>query len=301
MENKILVSCPPFSTQLVDIDKVTVRRDYSHPVDSKVIEILDSPTVNMIFRPLLKLTSEATMGQIIATSISVNQSNYPELDEIVNQCVAYLGIRRPYVVVSTHVPGFNAITFGSDEEPYIALSSMIVRLMTYEQMQFVIGHECGHIAMGHLIYHSVVNAAGNVSSLLPVIGPIMYHTVSLALNAWCRRSEITADRAGLLCCGNLETAKKALMRIELAFGDENNVDIDAYVKESKRYLQKGILRRVSEYTSSHPLTPKRIEALELFTHSRKYGELTGATMPAYTINDEQLVRETEHIISVMEV
>ena len=292
--------CPPFEE--VDIDyrneKNTVR-EYCHPVDAKVIAVLDNPAVNVIFRTVADMGADSALGQMLASGIPLNRKNYPEIDAVIRQCSQRLGIRRPYAVISHQLPGINAMTVGSDDEPYLVLSSLLVKVMSMEQLKFVIGHECGHIAMGHVIYHSAAVTVGSFSRLIPVIGPAIYSLISYPMNAWERRSEITADRAGLICCENLELAQRTLLQIVSAFQDAEGLDIDSYVENSHHFLRKRVLRRVGEYGDNHPLPAKRIESLKEFAKSRCYFSLTNQSIPDDALTDEQLQTVTENIIRVL--
>lgn len=294
------VECPPFG----DIDKdyrkekETVRR-YCHPVDEKIIHILDNPVVNAVFRSIADIGADSSFGQMIATGIPVNFNNYPEEDAIIRYCSECLGIKRPYAVISSQLPGINAMTVGSDDEPYLVLSSLLVKTMSLGQLKFVIGHECGHIAMGHVVYHSAVATAGNLSQLIPIIGPTIYSFVSFPMNAWERRSEITADRAGLLCCMDLELAQRTLLQIESAFQDADVLDINGYIENSHRYLKKGTLRRLGEYGANHPLISKRMDALKVFANSMCYFELSNQEATENALTDQQLEKKTENIIKVL--
>lgn len=301
MENyRYHVECPPFENIDKDYrkEKKTVRR-YCHPVDEKIIRVLDNPVVNAVFRSTADLGADSSFGQMIATGIPVNANNYPEEDEIIRYCSERLGIRRPYAIISSQLPGINAMTTGSDDEPYLVLSSLLVKTMSTEQLKFIIGHECGHIAMGHVVYHSAVSTAGNLSQLIPIIGPAIYSLVSLPMNAWERRSEITADRAGLLCCMDVELAQRTLLQIESAFQNADVLDIDGYIENSRRYLKKGTLRRLGEYSANHPLISKRMDALKVFANSTCYLELTDQTVTEGALTDYQLEKETENIIKVL--
>lgn len=275
-----------------------VRR-YGHPIDSGLVRALDTELLNGAFRRFVDFNADSTMGQIVASSIPVTKENYPALNRIVDECVQTLGIRRPYVVVTSHMGGINAMTFGSDEEPYIAVTSLLTRVMTEAQMRFVIGHECGHIAMGHMVYHTAASVLGAFSQFIPVVGKVVYSTISYPLNAWARRSEITADRAGLHCCGDPEVAKKTLLQLETAFNSADEVDMRAYLESSRRYLSKGLVRKLGEYGSNHPMTPKRIEAIDLFSRSTLYYDMMGLPTPPDAIGEAELARQTERIISVL--
>lgn len=294
------IECPEFQSSGSDYNPTgNSYREYAHPVDSKIVKALDTPAVNYIFKSWIDLISNTTWGSILASGIPVNEKNYPEINEIVNECSAKLNIKRPYVIISNSISGINAMTFGSDEEPYIALSSLLTRIMSNNQLRFIIGHECGHIAMGHVVYHSVANAAGQLSQYIPVIGPFINQTISIPLNAWSRRSEITADRAGLICCGDCALAKKTLLQLETAFMDADKLDIDAYVEHSEKFLSKNSLRKLGEFMNSHPLIPKRIHALDEFVKSRKYANLLGKTAVSEAIDDKTLEHRIENIIKIL--
>ena len=272
---------------------------YGHPIDSGIVKMLDTPMINGVFRELVNLNADTAMGQMLASSIPVTCESFPKLNAIVDRCVDKLKIKRPYVVVSNQVPGINAMTFGSDEEPYIAISSLLNRLMDEEEMCFVVGHECGHIAMGHVIYHTAASAFGIFSQYIPFVGSAVYNTISFPLNAWSRRSEITADRAGLICCESLDAAEKTLIHLENAHGDSNSIDIEDYLANSRRFLKGGMLRRIGEYGSSHPLTPKRIESLKLFCCQRHVFEMKGMTAEVPALTNKELAKQVEKIIKVL--
>lgn len=303
MSNEIFkVECPAFEGDNWNTDYKTqhgkTRRDYAHPVDSGIIKILDNKLINSVFKPAIDMACDLQQGDAVATGVIVGDGNYPEIDKIVNECVSKLGINRPYVVVTSSISGINAMTFGSDEEPYIAISPLMIKTMSEEQLKFVIGHECGHIAMGHVVYHSVINAATNFASTIPVLAPVINAVGTVPLMAWSRRSEISADRAGLLCCGDAEIAKRTLLQITMPFMDADEINIDKYVEDSSKYLKKGLLRKANELSHAHPIIPKRIHALDEFVKSKKYFNLIEKTVPAEAYTDRELESKIEDIIKV---
>lgn len=273
-------------------------REYSHPVDAALVKVLDNPAINTVFKSFVDMTVDAQFGTVIASGIPVNATTFPVLNDIVEHCVSVLRIRRPYVIVSGSL-GFNAMTLGSDEYPYILLGNLLTKAMSEDQLRFAIGHECGHIAMGHVVYHTAVSTAGGVANALPVVGPVIYNTAGLAIKAWSRRSEITADRAGLLCCGSLDLAKKTLMQLEMGFMNTDNLDVDNYVQNSQNYRKGGILRKVGEYTAEHPILPKRIQALDAFADSELFYHVTNQIAPVGAMSDQKLAQTVEDLIRVL--
>lgn len=273
-------------------------RDYSHPIDGAIIKVLDTPLVNSVFKTYVDTMVDAQFGQTLASAIPVTPQTFPQIDQTVEHCVQVLGIRRPYVVVSNSV-GMNACTTGSDENPCIIIGSVLTLAFTPEQLRFIIGHECGHIAMGHVVYHSAITMASSLSRALPIIGPAVYKLSAFPLHAWSRRSEITADRAGLLCCGSLDVAERALMQLELGLAHMPEMNPHTYVTSSQHYRKGGILRNLGEYAHSHPLLPKRIDALDAFADSQLFYDVTGQTAPADAISRKNLDKHVEEIIRVL--
>lgn len=304
-DNVFYLKCPDFDMTdqnflaLIGNAASAVRgKNYAHPIDSGIIRVLDIPGIKAVFGSVVDGLTDLNYSQIISSGIPVNANSFPEINEIVEHCVFVLGIKRPYVVVSSTIT-LNVFTVGSDEEPYIVLGNMLVRVMDTAKLTFIIGHECGHISMGHVVYHTIVSTAGSFSNAIPLIGPLVYNTSSLALTAWSRRSEITADRAGLLCCPDIKEAKKALLQLQSGFIDADHLDTQNYVQNSKRYRRKSVLRRVNEFMQTHPPLPKRIEALELFANSELYYSAQGLTVPVNCMGECELNNSVERIIAVM--
>lgn len=302
-EERFVVEIPEFNPNDggVNWNKYTGKsnRAYAHPLDSKIIKFLDNGAINGLFRNLIEMMSDSTYGPVVASGIKITDNTYPELNEIFDMCSEKLSIKRPYAIISPVIGGINAMAFGSDEEPYIVLSPLMAKTMNKEQLKFVIGHECGHVAMGHMTYHTVVSLATNFANAIPVIGPIISKGAALPLMAWSRRSEISADRAGLLCCDDVEVAKRTLLQITMPFMDATAIDVDDYVNNSEKYLDKGVLRRVNEFADAHPIIPKRIKSLDLYVSSEKYCKIHNKPFSSALLSDSELEAQIEKVISVL--
>lgn len=301
-EKGIDISVSPLSGGNRAEVSVEARRsalEFAHPVDQSVIKTLDNPAINAVFNKIVQTSIDANYGLALATGIHVGQNAYKQLYEIVVECAKELGIPIPYVIISDSVHGLNACTAGTNQFSFIAISTMLPVVFSLEEMKFVIGHECGHLALGHVVYHSAISMMGAAGGLLPLVGPVIAKTISYPLNAWGRRSEISADRAGLICCGDINVAKRALLRLEGGLLNIDSVDIDEYVKESERMLDNTSIGRFAEFNMQHPIIPKRIKALDLFSRSEVYEKHTGQPINADSLGRDQLSKETEKIIEVM--
>lgn len=276
----------------------TPLRSYCHPVDADMIKVLDNPVSRIAIGKLVEISADAFYGQMIASGLTVTEENEPELNRILEDCSRLLGIPKPYMVLSSGA-GFNAFTTGNDQKPYIVLGTTLVKVMSTEQLKFVIGHECGHIAMGHMIYHTAANVLATFAQRIPVVGTIADTAVGFALKAWSRRSEVSADRAGLLCCGDLDVAIQTQLQLVTGFVDAGQMNAQAYMDDSRSYRQGSFLRRMGELTSNHPLMAKRMECLQLFQTSALLFRICGQEPPADALPDQELKARVEKVLKVM--
>lgn len=276
------------------------RMDFAHPIDSGIIKAMEATHVQKAMNKLADLLVNIESGQEISTGIVIDANNFPEIFSILRHCCKTLGISIPHGVVSARMPGINAYASGTVDNPYLLISDLSTHLLTNEELTFIIGHECGHLAMEHLVYHMIGRQLAQLSTLIPVVGPMLIQVVNIPLSTWSRYSEITADRAGLLCCGDIRVAQRALMKLESAFANVSNVDLDTYIDQSLESLENMKLGAMGEIMLSHPLTPKRLKALQYFTESRMYYSLTGKEVPAGTApySDEVLKEKVNALLTV---
>lgn len=277
------------------------RLEFAHEIDSNIIQALQVKPVKKAVDKLADILVSEGLGMQLSTGIAITPFNYPRLYNILRHCCKTLGIGMPHAVVSSNFNSINAYATGSVENPYLCISDYAHKLMTDDELTFIIGHECGHLAMEHMIYHIIGSNILRIGSLVPIIGPILANTVTLPINAWSRYSEITADRAGFLCCGDLRTSMRALLRLEGGFSDISNVDIDAYVQQSLDSLENLKLGSIKELLFDHPLTSKRIKALELFSYSELYYRVTEKTPPTDVdlLSDDLLKTQVDKLLTVL--
>jgi hypothetical protein len=102
------------------------------------------------------------------------------------------------------------------------------------ELRFVVGRELGHLKCGHPdLKRKAYAVLSAIQAINPVVVPDRYQNVLplLALGrllTWCRESEFSADRAGLLCCGDPKAAYEAIMRLQHGLrADSPWIDPDA--------------------------------------------------------------------------
>lgn len=277
------------------------RMEFAHNIDSTVIKALEATHVQKAMNKLADLLVNLQSGTEISSGIVIDANNFPEIYGILRHCCKTLGISIPHGVVSARMPGINAYASGTVDNPYLLISDLSTHLLTKEELTFIIGHECGHLAMEHLVYHMIGRQLTQLGQLIPVVGPMLVQVVNLPLATWSRYSEITADRAGFLCCGDLRTAQRALMKLESSFANVTNVDLDTYIDQSLESLENMKLGAMQEYLLDHPLTPKRLKALQYFSESELYYRVTGKETPANArlLPDSVLKEKIDELLTVL--
>ena len=274
---------------------------FAHPIDSALIKTLDNPIINEVLNKLVQAGIDASHGLTLAEGVNVSEKNYGEFYELIKECAATLGIPVPHVVISNSIKGINACTAGTDQFAFIKISNILPLVMRGDELRFVIGHECGHLALGHVLYHTAANIVNTAGKLIPLIGNVVADGIAYPLKAWSRRSEISADRAGLICCGDFDTAKRALLRLEMGFINIDNLDVDEYISNSERLLKKLSFGDLKELARDHPIIPKRLKALKLFHRSKLCAEVMNLPdVPGERrLSDVELKNAVERIVEVI--
>ena len=131
------------------------------------------------------------------------------------------------------------------------------------ELASILGHELGHFLFGNHRLNALINDDQNnpAATVLPPLGE------SLFLR-WRKKSEISADRVGLLACGDLRSAARGLLKATFGLSDRNiNLDVEALLEQIDEI--KGSRELMDATFASHPLLPIRLKALELFSRSEK--------------------------------
>jgi Zn-dependent protease with chaperone function len=272
---------------------------YAHPMDEWIIRSLKALPVRMVLEKAIDTIISAQYGQQLAAALPIDHRSFPDLFAILTRCADTLGIALPHAVAQGSVYLYNAYTAGTDDYAFIVITDGLCERFTGDEAAFVVGHECGHIATRHVMYNTLAGVLADISSgYLGKLGLMLRYTAGIPLLAWSRRSEITADRAGLLCCGDILVAETALLRLIAGRAEASRIDIDDYIRRYKEMSEYHSLSAWQQMFSSHPLIPKRIEALRLFARSELYHDLSGTPVPLDTtlLSREELDRRVSQIV-----
>jgi hypothetical protein len=111
-------------------------------------------------------------------------------------------------------------------------------------LDFVIAHELGHLALGHLAWNAFLLPA----QLVPLLGP-----------AYSRAREYSCDACGAAVVGDLETSSRALAVLAAGGHQARRMNLDAFVDQ--QHEAGGFFMGLYELNTSHPYLTKRVAAL----------------------------------------
>lgn len=247
--------------------------------------------VELAVSAAVRLFKTVGKNELLGSAVKIGPKQFPRVHDLTVRCAETLGIATPTVYVLNRF-SLNAATYGTNDDAFVLLHSALIDHLSDEELLSVIGHECGHIHNNHVVYLTAMHYLRVMASafLRWIVTPAL-----LALNGWSRRAEITCDRAGLLCCGDLDVSTRALAK--LALGSTKlyeELNLEAFLEQYDEG-QEGV-GKFTEVMASHPWLPKRVKALQAFAESELYreriGETGGRTM-------EEVDREVHQIIKVI--
>jgi Zn-dependent protease with chaperone function len=264
---------------------------YAFSADLKLLRTMRQlKPVELAVASLVRLGKGAMSSDLLGTAVKVGPRQYPRVYNLVCSCAETLGISVPAVYVQGRIDSVNAFTYGTDKEAVIVIHSVAVDYFDDAELKFVIGHECGHVQNGHVIYLTALETVRRMAEAF--LGAFMQPAL-LAMRGWSRAAEITCDRAGLLCCRDIRVAQHSFLK--MVAGSKKlyeELNVEQYL-DQLREGREGI-GRAAELTKTHPYIPKRIEALRLFANSDVYrrvlGESGGTSLAEIDKQVEDLVK-----------
>ncbi len=256
--------------------------DYGFALDRQLRQQLAAlPLIRQLAQSLAALAIPLQKQIYHMDGVAVGPHQYSEIFEVAEECARRLGVGIPQVFIINH-PEMNAFTFASTEvEPMIVVTSALYEAFEPAEFRFVMGHECGHIHNFHGAYQTIFELMSNRVARLVLDGmdlmgtPLVFLNlakavvqtgVTLLLARWSRCAEITSDRAGLICCGDVQASMTALTNLTTGGGAKlKKINIEEYVKQLDNI--HSLSAKFRELGMTHPIIPKRVQALRLFSNS----------------------------------
>jgi Zn-dependent protease with chaperone function len=276
---------------------------WEHPADRAALQTLRAvPGVDDLIRKILAMLGGERGIRLLfqGNAIRIGPTQFPKLAHLHTEvCTTFDWTMVPELYVS-QTPFFNAGAYGIDA-PFIVVHSAAIELLDDDELRVLLSHELGHVMSGHSLYRTVAAILALVSlGVLPVLAELVVLPIRLAFLEWSRKSELSADRAGLLGGQDVVAAQRLDMKMAgggrtEAFAGQLNVD--AFMQQAHEYATSSegldvVYKLLSTLALTHPMHTVRAAELQRWVTSGEYDRiLRGEFVRRGTEADERPLRE----------
>lgn len=224
---------------------------------------------------------------VLASQLRLTPVVSPRLHGLLAEVRATLGFTDEIDLFVAQDPQINAgaiHALHAGRPHLLSLTSALVERMEDDELRFVLGHELGHLGFQHYRARLAGAAFGETDDGEPRVPPLL----ARRLESWDRLAELSADRAGLrVVDGRLDIVVRVFFKLQSGLGPEHlRFDVDAFLDQLTRL--QALERRNLLSIFSHPATPIRVRALQLFAKLARGAD--GATLAAVDAEVLRLAR-----------
>jgi len=220
---------------------------------------------------------------LIRDAASVDPVSTPGLAAVVDECQIKLQPGQVDVFLAEKRQ-MNAYTFGISSPKVLVLYTPLVSVMDPGELKFVIGHEMGHVALGHTWLNTIVGGLAGIPA--PFGAAVLLYA---AFRWWNRMCEFSADRAGLLACGDLNLAITALVKL-VAPEIRSQTDFDRAMDMIDAQDDEPS-NRLAEAFQSHPMLIRRINKLRDYVKTNEYHRLQAGVNRNAGLGQERKIQQ----------
>lgn len=251
------------------------------------------------FNHLLELARKSKMQnnttrELLKTALKLTPSMAPNIHTVGENCLKTLGLSAKLEFYVYQDPQFCAkVYYPRKGQIFIIVTSGLLENFDQDELSFVIGHELGHYLFQHHKYPA--------QDILQIGRGRLSPLQAMQLYAWKRNAEISADRAGLLCCKNFEVVAKTFFKLSSGItNDLLHFQLNEYIDQFKDIPTESSDLHLDpqDWYSTHPFSPLRLKALQVFKDSQTYHKFID--QPGGTLSEEDLENTIKGFMSMME-
>jgi Zn-dependent protease with chaperone function len=257
---------------------------WEHPADRAALQALRAvPGVDEVIRKILALLGGERGIRLLfqGNAVRVGPAQFPRLWHLHTEvCTTFDWPDVPELYVS-QTPFFNAGAYGVDT-PFIVIHSAALELLDDDELRVLLSHELGHVMSGHALYRTIAAVLAIISlGALPMLASLVVLPVRLAFLEWSRKSELSADRAGLLGAQDIVVAQRLDMKMAgggRGEGFAGQMNVDAFMQQAHVYAASGegldvVYKVLSTLALTHPMHTVRAAELQRWVASGEYDRI----------------------------
>jgi Zn-dependent protease with chaperone function len=212
--------------------------------------------------------------------VRLSEQQLPDIFELAVKAARIVGLEHLPEIYISGEQMWDSVTMGSQTSSFIALGSVLTNFRG-DDLLYLLGREMGHAKAGHALWNTVVQLLagrqpGNRSlmsdGMLSFLSPtkLIESGINAPLMAWQRHSAITADRAGLLCVGDLEVARRVTLQWTLhSFPLAARINRDAWMAQEDA-SDDGAMQASEFAMTSTPYAARRLKLAREFHGSAEF-------------------------------
>jgi Zn-dependent protease with chaperone function len=261
-------------------------RAYEHPADRGALVALRAvPGFDIVLKAVSGAIGERSLRLLyLASSVRVSPRQYPELHQMITECATTLDLQPiPELYIQTD-PNPTAMTIGMDK-PLIVMSTGMLQLLDSEGLRFAIGHEVGHVLSGHAVYRTMLLQLIGIATQIAwlPIGAWGIRAIIAGLMEWYRKSELSCDRAGLLCVQDPQAALRVHASLAGALNPDE-MDVAGFLDQARDYETRGdvrdsVLKLLQISGQTHPMAAVRAAELQKWAAGSHYQDILSGIYP----------------------
>ena len=253
-------------------------RAWEHTADRAALAALRRvPGFDHVLRTLFGIFGEKPVRLAFqANAVRVGPNQFPRVWELYCDACHTLDAPERYPLLISQDPVVNAGAYGM-KQPFIIVNSGALALLDDRQTSYLLGHEIGHVMSDHVLYRTMTQLLIALAGLgFPIVG-LAARAVLVALLEWSRKSELSADRAGLLAVQDPDAVMSSMLKMA-GGGTSDEMSLAEFVRQAEEYRETGdmadqVFKVLNLLGQTHPFWVLRLSELRGWIEQGEYDRI----------------------------
>jgi len=261
-------------------------RAFEHPGEAAALAALRAvPGFDFVLKRFFSLVGDRALRvAFLGSAVRVGPHQFPALHAEYLKAGRILDVSPLPELFVAQTPFVNAGAIGLGK-PLIVLNSGSLDLFDGPELRFLLGHELGHVLGERVLYKTMLRLLLRITtaSLAVPLGGAAVLAIAAALMEWDRKSELSADRAGLLAVQDADVVYRAQMKMA-GGGRTDEMDLADFLEQAREYEEGGsvvdsLFKLVQLSGRTHPFPVARVAELYRWVESGAYDAILAGEYP----------------------